>query len=111
MVCVQHVAVSNSMTCAPHAAGVGMHVYHSTDGGRTMCDITEAVTGSQGIDVGKHAPVPYFTERGLLLAFSSGQVAVNSGRVRCAEWKALARVPGAILSLCVDGRAPSSIIH
>ena len=88
-----------------------MHVYHSTDGGKTMSNITEAVRGSQGIDVGKHAPVPYFTEQGLVLAFSSGQVALNVGCVQSAEWKPFASVPGAVLSLCVDGRAPSSIIH
>ena len=93
------------------SAGIGAHVYHSLDGGETMQDITEAVAHSEGINIGGHTPVPYFTGGAALLAFDNGQVAINRGNARCNQWLLLAQLPGAVLSLSVDSRMPSSVIH
>ena len=84
-------------------------MYHSLDGGETMQDITEAVAQSEGINIGGHTPVPYFAAA--LLAFDNGQVAINRGTARSSAWQLLAQLPGAVLSLCVDSRMPSSVIH
>ena len=86
-------------------------MYHSLDGGETMQDITEAVAHSEGINIGGHTPVPYFTGGAALLAFDNGQVAINRGNARCNQWLLLAQLPGAVLSLCVGSRMPSSVIH
>ena len=94
-----------------YTAGIGAHAYLSTDGGRTMADITENVAQAEGIDLGGHTPVPYFIDEGALLAFDNGQIAINEGDRSEPEWKVLCQVPGAVLSLCVDFRTPSSVIH
>ena len=60
-----------------YTAGIGAHAYLSTDGGRTMTDITENVARAEGIDLGGHTPVPYFIDEGALLAFDNGQIAIN----------------------------------
>lgn len=86
-------------------------MYHSLDGGETMQDITEAVAQSEGINLGGHTPVPYFTGGAALLAFDTGQVAINRSNARSSQWQSLAQLPGPVLSLCVDSRAPSSVIH
>ena len=92
-------------------AGIGAHVYLSRDGGETMLDITHNVQQSKGIDIGAHTPVPYFIEMGALLAFDNGQLAINKGDTSKPEWGALCQLPGAVLSLCVDRRTPSSVMH
>ena len=91
---------------------MGTHIYHSLDGGRSMQDITSAVAGAAGIDVGSHAAVPIYTDQGLLLGFDNGLIAVSQGDVRVSGgWAPLTKLPGAVLSLSVAGRAPSSVIH
>ena len=60
-------------------AGFWAHIYVSTDGGRTMQDITENVAQSKGMNLGGHTPVPYFVGEGALLAFDNGQVSFNQG--------------------------------
>ena len=76
-----------------------------------MTDITENVARAKGIDLGGHTPVPYFIDEGALLAFDNGQIAINGGDRSNSEWNLLCQVPGAVLSLCVDYRPPSSVIH
>lgn len=91
---------------------MGIHIYHSLDGGRNMRDITGAVSGAKGVDVGGHAAVPLYTDQGLLLGFDNGQIAISQGDVRVpGGWAPLVTLPGAVLSLAVAGRSPSSVIH
>lgn len=91
-------------------AGIGAHIYHSTDGGETMLEITDNVAKSEGVDIGGHTPVPYFVDESALLAFDNGQVAIK-GNEDGAVWRHFCRLPGAVLSLCVESRTPSSVIH
>ncbi len=86
-------------------------MYLSRKGGEEMLDITENVKQCKSIDSGGHTAVPYFIDSGTLLAFDNGQVAINSGDSTKPEWNLLCQLPGAVLSLCVDARTPSSVIH
>ena len=86
-------------------------MYLSRNGGEEMQDITENVKQCKSIDMGGHTAVPYFINSGTLLAFDSGQVAINKGDSTMREWTLLCQLPGAVLSLCVDARTPSSVIH
>lgn len=86
-------------------------MYLSRNGGEEMMDITGNVTQCKNIDIGGHTAVPYFTNAGALLAFDNGQVAINQGDSTKPEWDLLCQLPGAVLSLCIDSRTPSSVIH
>ncbi len=86
-------------------------MYLSRNGGEEMQDITDSVKQCEHIDIGGHTAVPYFIDSGTLLAFDNGQVAINTSDSTKPEWKLLCQLPGAVLSLCVDSRTPSSVIH
>ena len=74
-----------------------------------MEDVTALV--AEGVDIGGHAAVPYFTDQGLLLGFDSGIVEINKSDIRSPGWEQLVQLPGPILSLCVASRSPSAILH
>lgn len=95
-----------------HAAGIGCHVHHSTDGGKSFRDITDEVYGKEGLQgcKGGHTPVPYFMQEGALLGSDTGDI-IACKDVSHGGWRKLCEVPGHITTITVKDRSPSSVTH
>ena len=94
----------SSLACA----GIGCHIYHSTDGGKTFQNLSDNVR--QQVDLGAHTPVPYFAEQGAVLGTNSGKLFASPDPAS-GPWKPLWQVPGAVLTIAADGCSSSSVIH
>ena len=92
--------------------GIGCHVHHSSDGGKSFQDITDEVYSKELLQdcKGEHTPVPYFVQEGALLGSDTGDI-VTCKDVNQGGWEKLCKVPGHITTITVQDRSPSSVTH
>lgn len=98
--------------CNKSAAGIGVHIYHSVDGGKSFNDITDKVYGAEELKAckGGHTPVPYFVKEGALLGSDTGDILICKD-ARLAAWQRACQLPGHITTITAIDRSPSSVIH
>ena len=94
----------SSLACA----GIGCHIYHSTDGGETFQNLSDNI--KQQVDVGANTPVPFFAEQGAVLGTDNGKLFASPDPAS-GPWKQLCQVPGAVLTIAAEGGSSSSVIH
>jgi hypothetical protein len=90
---------------------VGVHVYHSADGGESFQDITDAAFSGDTTEAkGSRTPVPYFANGQALLGTATGHLLASDYAER-RTWRAVCRLPHPILCMCAPRQSPSSVMH
>ena len=91
-------------------AGIGGHVLHSRDGGKSCTEITQHVTEQGGCSIGGHLPVPYFIQEGAVLGIDTGDILLSADAIS-KPWRKLTSLSGAIISIAEEGRGNSAVMH
>lgn len=99
------------LTAGDRPPSVGVHVFHSTSGGASWQEVTDAVfSGECAGAKGGLTPVPYFGGGLALLGTATGHLLGAADGARRA-WRVLCAVPTQVTCLAAPGRSPSSVMH
>lgn len=106
-----HVRGEILVTAGDRPPSVGVHVYHTADGGEHWREITKSTFhGAHAGLRGDLTPVPCFYEGGAIIASRAGHVMVARDVGRD-TWQHAGSVPVGITCVAMPGHSPSSVQH